>query len=226
MSTERATSVQLLKGSELTRDLLAHVLRDAGFHVNSELSLWAPTDVTVVIAEDEDALHALGEHSAGPVVLVAPIEPDDERIAELVLDGADAVVGVQATPEELTDAVRTVAEGGTVIHPRPARVLSQLARAQRPVDEQERPTLTKREIDILLSIGRGESVKQTARALGISAKTVENLQSRLFRKLQVRNRAQAFAETHAMGLLPPLAHTDATPRETSTFREHSTPRPA
>jgi hypothetical protein len=44
-------------------------------------------------------------------------------------------------------------------------------------------------------------VKQTARALGISAKTVENLQSRLFRKLDVRNRAQAVSRAHALGML-------------------------
>jgi two-component system nitrate/nitrite response regulator NarL len=61
--------------------------------------------------------------------------------------------------------------------------------------------LTRRELDILLSIDRGETVKQTARSLGISAKTVENLQSRLFRKLSVRNRAQAVSRAHALGLL-------------------------
>jgi DNA-binding CsgD family transcriptional regulator len=57
-------------------------------------------------------------------------------------------------------------------------------------------------MDIIQSITRGEVIKQTAIALGISAKTVENLQSRLFRKLGVRNRAQAVARAHSLGLIP------------------------
>ncbi|HJR25601.1 MAG TPA: helix-turn-helix transcriptional regulator, partial [Acidimicrobiales bacterium] len=61
--------------------------------------------------------------------------------------------------------------------------------------------LTPRERQILLSIDRGESVKQTARSLGISPKTVENLQSRLFSKLDVRNRAQAVSHAHGLGIL-------------------------
>jgi DNA-binding CsgD family transcriptional regulator len=60
-------------------------------------------------------------------------------------------------------------------------------------------TLTPRDRDILDSIDRGESVKQTAYALGISMKTVENLQAALYRKLGVRNRVQAVAMAHAIG---------------------------
>jgi DNA-binding CsgD family transcriptional regulator len=44
-------------------------------------------------------------------------------------------------------------------------------------------------------------VKQTARTLGIAMKTVENLQSRMFRKLGARNRAHAVTIAHRLGLL-------------------------
>jgi DNA-binding CsgD family transcriptional regulator len=56
-------------------------------------------------------------------------------------------------------------------------------------------------MDILLSIERGDSIKQTARHLGISEKTVQNLQSRLFTKLRARNRVQAITRAHQLGLL-------------------------
>jgi DNA-binding NarL/FixJ family response regulator len=58
--------------------------------------------------------------------------------------------------------------------------------------------------DILVSIDRGESVKQTARSLGISPKTVESLQSRLFSKLGVHNRAEAISHAHDLSLLDDL----------------------
>jgi DNA-binding CsgD family transcriptional regulator len=62
------------------------------------------------------------------------------------------------------------------------------------------PALTHRERDILASIARGESVRQTAHALGIAVKTVEAEQRQLFFKLRVHNRAQALAEALRLGL--------------------------
>jgi two-component system, NarL family, nitrate/nitrite response regulator NarL len=52
-------------------------------------------------------------------------------------------------------------------------------------------------------MARGDTVRQTARSLGISVKTVENTQGRLFRKLGARNRAGALAVAHGLGLLEP-----------------------
>jgi len=60
-------------------------------------------------------------------------------------------------------------------------------------------------LQILRSLARGHSIRQTARSLGIAAKTVENVQTRLFRKLGVRNRSGALAVADAFGLLPPPA---------------------
>jgi DNA-binding CsgD family transcriptional regulator len=65
------------------------------------------------------------------------------------------------------------------------------------------PELTSRESDILSSMAQGHSIRRTARALGIAPKTVENVQTRLFRKLGVRNRSGALAVADAFGLLPP-----------------------
>jgi DNA-binding NarL/FixJ family response regulator len=63
------------------------------------------------------------------------------------------------------------------------------------------PELTPRESDILRSIARGHTVRQTARELGIAAKTVENTQARLFRKLGARNRAETLTIARDVGLL-------------------------
>ena len=54
---------------------------------------------------------------------------------------------------------------------------------------------------ILGSIARGHTIRQTARALGIAAKTVENTQARLFRKLGARNRAETLTIARDVGLL-------------------------
>ncbi len=56
--------------------------------------------------------------------------------------------------------------------------------------------LTARESEIISLAAAGSSVKQTARALNISVKTVESIQSHLFRKLGVSSRTGAVAAVY------------------------------
>jgi DNA-binding CsgD family transcriptional regulator len=102
-----------------------------------------------------------------------------------------------------------VSQGYLVVASRPMRPLIGVVRArwdEHSADgEQRLPELTARESDILRSLALGHSIRQTARSLGIAAKTVENVQTRLFRKLGVRNRSGALAVADAFGLLPPPA---------------------
>jgi DNA-binding CsgD family transcriptional regulator len=56
--------------------------------------------------------------------------------------------------------------------------------------------LTPRESEIINLAAAGNSVKQTARALNISVKTVESIQSNLFRKLGVSGRTGAVAAVY------------------------------
>ena len=135
------------------------------------------------------------------VVLVSSGELDEAAVVQAFLRGADAVVPAARALQELIPVVELVGSGCTLIHPAHLRALMDLARVQLAGEQLPAVVLTPREREILTSIDRGDSVKQTARSLGIAVKTVENLQGRLFRKLGVRNRAQAVAAAHARGLL-------------------------
>ena len=202
MSISTHMRVHLLGGTALTRDLLNHLLNESGIEVSDTPELESEDDVLVFIAETEDATAMVNRGVVGRSVVIADIDPDSEEAAGVILAGADAVVGFSCSAQDLAAAVRTVSQGGAVVNARAARRVVDIARATSALTAAKDTVLTRRETDILLSIRRGDSVKQTANTLGISAKTVENLQSRLFRKLKVRNRAQAFAQAHALGLLP------------------------
>lgn len=133
-----------------------------------------------------------------PIVLALRERPDDAEVVAAVLAGADAVVHADTTPDAVVQALKQVGQGGSILTPGQARIMAQHVRssAARP-----KVVLSRREAEIVASIAGGMAVKQTARELGISAKTVENLQGRLFRKLEVRNRAQAVVRAHALGLV-------------------------
>jgi DNA-binding NarL/FixJ family response regulator len=128
----------------------------------------------------------------------ASVSADDE--IGLVIGGADAVLSAEMETEDMVRRLETVQGGGAVVPPDRLRALLERVRHHRN-RVTSREDLTMRERQILASIDRGESVKQTARALGISPKTVENLQSRLFSKMDVRNRAQAISHAHDLSLL-------------------------
>jgi two-component system, NarL family, nitrate/nitrite response regulator NarL len=203
----------LLGPSGTVRDLVGAVLSLQGFFVLTldPETLAAPaadatqalSDPTVVVlvgpgAEEWDLARQLGRG----VVLVAEGRLDDDEIVRAVVQGADAVVHTDASPGELARAVGSVRQGETMLTSAQARRLAAVARTGH-VAAQAELRLTPRELAILQSVEIGESVKQTARSLGIAAKTVENLQSRLFRKLGARNRAHAVILAHRLGLLEP-----------------------
>ena len=154
--------------------------------------------VRVLLDPDRDDWRVIAERP-GPVVLVVSVDLGPLEVAAAVLLGAEAVVSVANDPiEAVADAIACVHGGATLLTPTETRALAVAARIRAP---DVKVVLTPRELDILRRIDLGESVKQTARTLSISAKTVENLQSRLFRKLGVRNRAQAVHRAHELVLL-------------------------
>ena len=185
-------AVAVLGQAGLTRSLVERMLEERGHTLGSAP---APHQVTVLtdpgMGDWEQA-----RASGGGIVLVVEQEVERKDAVDAVLNGADAVVASDADADELAMLVTIVSEGGTVLNPELSRAVADAARAR----GGQAIRLTRREQQILESIDAGHSVKQTARALGISGKTVENLQSRLFKKLCVRNRAQAIARAHALGV--------------------------
>src|SRR6266571_4251536 len=140
-----------------------------------------------------------------PAVLVhsSPLEPPE--LAEALACGASALVAADRVDAHFLSVLRMVGQGYLVVDSSPMRPLIGAVRArwdERATGGLELPELTARESDILRSLSRGHSIRQTARVLGIAPKTVENVQTRMFRKLGVRNRSGALAVADAFGLLP------------------------
>jgi len=140
-----------------------------------------------------------------PALLVHSKPVDPPELAEALASGATALVPADRIEEHFLSVLRMVSQGYLVVGSRPMRPLIGAVRARWEdgvAGGVELPELTARESDILRCLAQGYSIRQTARALGIAPKTVENVQTRLFRKLGVRNRSGAFAVADAFGLLP------------------------
>jgi DNA-binding NarL/FixJ family response regulator len=140
-----------------------------------------------------------------PAILVHSKPLDPPELAEALACGASSLVSADRIDDHFLSVLRMVGQGYLVVDSMPMRPLIGAVRArwdERAPGRLELPELTARESDILRSLSRGHSIRQTARVLGIAPKTVENVQTRLFRKLGVRNRSGALAVADAFGLLP------------------------
>lgn len=114
---------------------------------------------------------------------------EDEEVVEMVKAGVSAYVLKDVAGSELIDTIYRVLEGEVVIHPRVAsRLVRELTRPEKKNDEIR---LTRREIDVLDLLVKGNTNKEMADAMFISEKTVKNHLTSIFRKLNVKDRTQA-----------------------------------
>jgi DNA-binding NarL/FixJ family response regulator len=100
------------------------------------------------------------------------------------------------------DALRTVANGGTVLGPTIGAAI--LAATHRTVRRPRPPfdLLTARELSIIGHLASGQSNARIARLLGLSEKTVRNQLSAAFTKLAVTDRVQAALLARDAGIGP------------------------
>lgn len=141
-----------------------------------------------------------------PVLLACSTHVPRDAVLRALGSGVVAVLPTERIEELLVPALVMAMSGCLVAGPQPAAELLTLVRNSPAGRRVGLPELTLREGDILGSIARGDTVRQTARSLGIAEKTVENTQARLFRKLGAHNRAGALAAAHELGLLDLPTH--------------------
>jgi DNA-binding NarL/FixJ family response regulator len=191
--------VALAEDSFLLRQGVARLLEDAGFEVAWQAGdgedllrqvAADPPDVAVVdirmppAFSDEGlgAAHALRESHPEVGVLILSQYVDTEYAFE-ILSGAvpgrgyllkDRVMDLEA----FADAIRRVAEGGSVVDPEVVDALIGRPRERSPLE-----ALTEREREVLGLMAEGRSNQAIADRLGLSPKTVEAHVHAIFTKL-------------------------------------------
>jgi DNA-binding NarL/FixJ family response regulator len=124
------------------------------------------------------------------VVVVSGGESDDEVLA-CVQAGARGYLNSTASFAELLLAIKLVAQGGAGFSAAAAARLADVVRIPGTSARSALQDLTEREREVLDLVARGYDNRGIARKLFLSEKTVRNHLSRVFQKLQVRDRLQA-----------------------------------
>lgn len=125
-------------------------------------------------------------------VLVLTAYDDDPYIFAMLQAGASGYVLKNAPSDELTRAVRTVAEGGSAMDPTiTAKVMAQLSSGKPPGAQAVVEGLTRREVDVLRLTAKGHTNRAIGLALDISDRTVQGHLANIFGKLGVTTRTEA-----------------------------------
>jgi two-component system nitrate/nitrite response regulator NarL len=159
---------------------------------------WHRGPIVVVLVDPEPPDWSATITLGAPTLVVRSHDvPDQMAIADAKAHQASGLVTQADVATGLGPILSAVAQGLMIMSWGYAETLLKSA----PTPSPTVPKLTARECDILDSIASGHTIRQTARALGIAAKTVENIQARLFRKLGARNRMETLAIADAWGLI-------------------------
>jgi two-component system response regulator NreC len=133
-----------------------------------------------------DAIPRVEEVSPTTRVVVLTMQEDPEFARRALRAGAAGYVLKEAADDELVDAVRRVAEGGTYLNPR----LGALLAAAPPEPSGPPDDLTEREVEVLRLIALGHTNAEIAADLFLSVRTVESHRAHIQQKLGRSTRAE------------------------------------
>lgn len=136
------------------------------------------------------AIREIRRLSPSTKVIVLTSFADDDRVFAAVKAGAAGYLLKDVDHQALSDAVRTVHEGGALLHPAVAAKLMKEFTEERPSPASP-DRLTQREMEVLRLVARGMANKEIALELGIAEKTVRTHVSNVLQKLHLADRTQA-----------------------------------
>jgi DNA-binding NarL/FixJ family response regulator len=140
-----------------------------------------------------------------PRVLVLTTFDRNEWVFEALQAGASGFLLKDVRASQLTDAIRTVAAGESLLAPSiTKRLIEQFVHTRPPAVETRQPALlTDREAEVLRLVAAGLSNAEIADRLVIGHSTVKTHVNRLLAKLDLRDRTQAVVYAYENGLVAP-----------------------
>jgi DNA-binding NarL/FixJ family response regulator len=154
-------------------------------------------EATTLITADDDL--------AGVRVLILTTFELDEYVLRALRAGASGFLGKGATPNELLEAIRTVARGDALLSPKATHTLiARFLTEAEPSPTHETASLhvlTDREREILSHVAVGLSNDDIAERLYLSPSTVKTHINRAMTKLGARDRAQLVVIAYQTGLV-------------------------
>jgi len=200
-------TVALVEDDAKTRNLIADLLRKAGFACRHICANAESAQQILVEAQPDIVLMDIDLPGASGIECVRQLKPrlarthfvmltvydDPENIFEALSAGAIGYLLKRSAAAELVTALRDVLAGGS---PMTSSVARKVVASFQP-SRQSAPgidLLSERENQVLHLLAQGRMYKEIADTLGITSNTVSCYIRRIYEKLHVRSRMEAVAK--------------------------------
>jgi DNA-binding NarL/FixJ family response regulator len=191
----------------------ASSLDSAVAHLQSAARLPDVALVDMRLPEGAAAARTLQARWPGIATVALAVSEADEEIVSWAEAGVAGLVSRDATLAEVLNAVEAAARNEALTSPVvSAALLRRVAAVAGERRTRMGPALTRRELEVVGLIGRGQSNKQIAGALSIELSTVKNHVHSILEKLCVQHRAEAVSVALARGELGQLSAPQSSPR--------------
>lgn len=158
-------------------------------------------DITMPEMDGLEATRQIKAHSPQIHVLVLTMHRSDDYFFEMLQAGASGYVLKGAETSELINAVRVVKRGEVFLYPTMAQKLVKGYLSLVGWDEDNLPSLSPREREVLRFLAEGYSNKEIAEKLFISPSTVHSHRSNLMSKLGLSNRRELIQYARKRGVI-------------------------
>ena len=145
-----------------------------------------------------EACRAIREERAETRVVMLTSYSDESSVVDAIQAGAAGYVLKGLPPDQLVEAIETVAAGGSVLDPGVTSLVFGRLRNGGGDESEPLANLPERDRRLLRLIGEGKTNREIAAQLLMSEHTVKSYVSSILRKLQVGRRAElaAFVARH------------------------------
>lgn len=217
-------SVLLVDDHKILRDGIRAILeRSAEFQVIGEAECGADAlrlskdsrpdiilmDISMPGLSGIEATTEVLRHSPRSKVVILSMYDDEHSVVSAIRSGARGFVLKRASHDDLVDALRAVAKGGSYLSP---QVSDKILRRIRwgDLDAQRAPAglegLSPRELQVLRMVAEGKTSKEIAVILDLGLQTVRSYRKTMMKKLGVNNVASLTQLALAAGVTHFNAH--------------------
>jgi DNA-binding NarL/FixJ family response regulator len=148
-----------------------------------------------------EAIQEIKQRELATRILVLTSFGEEERVAAAMRAGASGYLLKDSSPDELVNAIHSVALGQISIPQQLSYSILGIPRASGSTPaENALQDLTARELDVLRCLAQGASNKEIASQLAVHLTTVRTHVSSILRKLNLENRTQAALYARQQGL--------------------------
>lgn len=154
------------------------------------------TDISMPVLNGVDACSKLLRILPDLKIIFLTVNDDPDLVAEVIRNGAKGYLLKSSAASELLQAIKAVASGSTFITPLVTeRMIGSL------IQGNKRDTLTVRQREILQLLAEGNTMKQTARMLSVTPRTVAFHKYRIMESLGIKSNSQLVRYAMKIGLL-------------------------